>query len=185
MTPRQKSKSEKKIVDREIEKEAMDNLLMEKDLKIRDLEMSSTKPAKRVEHLEPELEKMEEKDTREKDRLGKVFAIAEELDNDLKLAVTEMKARDGWYVEHVPLRGPQQGHPRALRDDRASEAERAAQQKADAFVERMDSMVEARAAEMTIEEAEGAIAEEAASRILRRNCRALRGRSRHFGRPRR
>ena len=50
--------------------------------------------------------------------------------------------------------------------EQAVEAERAAQQKADAFVERMDSMVEARAAEMTIEEAEGAIAEEASSTNL-------------------
>lgn len=156
---------EKEIVDREIEKEAMDNLLMEKDLKIRDLEMSSTKSAKRVEHLEPELEKMEEKYTREKDRLGKVFAIAEELDNDLKLAVTEMKARDGWYVAHMSLF---EDLNKAIQEryemiEQAVEAERAAQQKADAFVERMDSMVEARAAEMTIEEAEGAIAEEASS----------------------
>jgi hypothetical protein len=143
----------------------MENILMEKDLKLRELEMSSTKSATLVSHLEPELEKMEEKYTREKDRLGKVFAIAEELDNDLKLAVTEMKARDGWYVAHMALF---EDLNKAIQEryemiEQAVESERAAQQKADAFVERMDSMVEARAAEMTIEEAEGAIAEEASS----------------------
>ena len=65
--------------------------------------MKATKADKRVEHLEPALQTMEEKYSREKDRLGKVFGIAEELDNDLKLAVSEMKARDDWYVAHMTL----------------------------------------------------------------------------------
>ena len=46
---------------------------------------------------------MEEKFTREKDRLGKVFSIAEELDNDLRLAVIELQTRDDWYMEHMSL----------------------------------------------------------------------------------
>ena len=46
---------------------------------------------------------MEEKYSREKDRLGKSFGIAEELDNDLRLAVTELRARDEWYVDHMGL----------------------------------------------------------------------------------
>ena len=46
---------------------------------------------------------MEEKYTREKDRLARVFEIAEELDGDLRLAVAEMKARDDWYVNHMQI----------------------------------------------------------------------------------
>ena len=92
---------EKEIIDREIEKESLESIIAEKDVRVRELEMKATKNSKRVEHLEPELEKMEEKYSREKDRLGKVFGIAEELDNDLRLAVTEMKARDDWYVDHM------------------------------------------------------------------------------------
>ena len=94
---------EKEIIEREIEKEAQESLIAEKDFRIRDLEMKATKADKRVEHLEPELEKMEEKYSREKDRLGKIFNIATELDDDLKLAVAEMKVRDDWYVSHMTL----------------------------------------------------------------------------------
>ena len=69
--------------------------------------MKASKSSKQVEHLEPELQKMEEKFTREKDRLGKVFSIAEELDND-RLAVVELNTRDEWYMAHVSIRGLEQ-----------------------------------------------------------------------------
>ena len=151
---------EKEIVDREIEKEAMDNLLMEKDLRIREIELSSTKAQKRVEHLEPELEKMEEKYSREKDRLGKVFAIAEELDNDVKLAVSELQARDAWYVAHMSLF---EDLNKAIKErfdmiEQAVETERTSQSRSAAFVERMDDLVEQRAAEMTLEDAKESFA---------------------------
>ena len=94
---------EKEIIEREIEKESLDSILSEKENKIRELEMKATKASKQVSHLQPELDKMEEKYSREKDRLGKVFSIAEELDNDLKLALVEMRARDEWYVDHMSL----------------------------------------------------------------------------------
>lgn len=147
---------EKEIIEREIEKEAQESLIAEKDFRIRDLEMKATKADKRVEHLEPELEKMEEKYSREKDRLGKIFNIATELDDDLKLAVAEMKARDDWYVSHMTLF---EDLNKAIKEryemiERAVEAERKSQHMARAFEERVDEMVDARAAEMTVEEAE-------------------------------
>ena len=127
--------------------------------------MKATKADKRVEHLEPALQTMEEKYSREKDRLGKVFGIAEELDNDLKLAVSEMKARDDWYVAHMTLF---EDLNKAIKEryemiESAVEAERQSQHMSRAFTERMDEMVEARAAEMTVEEAESLIEEEAAT----------------------
>mgnify|MGYP001353403006 FL=1 len=94
---------EKMQIDKEIEREGMEQLLGEKDHRIRDLELNLAKRSKQVEHLEPGLETMEEKYSREKDRLGKVFDIAEELDNDLRLAVAELKARDDWYVGHMQI----------------------------------------------------------------------------------
>ncbi|MGB1365417.1 MAG: hypothetical protein ACPH9F_03695 [Candidatus Poseidoniaceae archaeon] len=155
---------EKEIIDKEIEREAQESLIAEKDFRIRELEMKATKADKRVEHLEPALQTMEEKYSREKDRLGKVFGIAEELDNDLKLAVTEMKARDDWYVNHMTLF---EDLNKAIKEryemiERAVEAERQSQHMSRAFTDRMDEMVEARAAEMTVEEAESLIEEESA-----------------------
>ena len=153
---------EKEIIDKEIEREAQESLIAEKDFRIRELEMKATKADKRVEHLEPALQTMEEKYSREKDRLGKVFGIAEELDNDLKLAVSEMKARDDWYVSHMTLF---EDLNKAIKEryemiESAVEAERQSQHMSRAFTERMDEMVEVRAAEMTVEEAETLIEEE-------------------------
>ena len=117
--------------------------------------MKASKSSKQVEHLEPELQKMEEKFTREKDRLGKVFSIAEELDNDLRLAVVELNTRDEWYMAHMSLF---EDLNKAIKRryemiEAAAEAERQSQHMGRAIAERMEEMVEARAAEMTIEEA--------------------------------
>jgi hypothetical protein len=119
--------------------------------------MKASKSSKQVEHLEPELQKMEEKFSREKDRLGKVFSIAEELDNDLRLAVIELQTRDDWYMEHMSLF---EDLNKAIKRryemiEAAAEAERQSQHMGRAIAERMDEMVEARAAEMTLEEASG------------------------------
>ncbi|HJM55123.1 MAG TPA: hypothetical protein QGI72_02640, partial [Poseidonia sp.] len=126
-----------------------------------------TKASKRVEHLEPELDKMEEKYSREKDRLGKVFGIAEELDNDLRLAVTEMKSRDDWYVAHMEIF---EDLNKAIKEryemiERAVEAERKSQHMSRAFIERMDEMVQARSEEMVAEEAEAEEASEATTPV--------------------
>ena len=161
---------EKEIVEREIEKESLEALLTEKDARIRDLEMKASKSSKQVEHLEPELQKMEEKFTREKDRLGKVFSIAEELDNDLRLAVVELNTRDEWYMAHMSLF---EDLNKAIKRryemiEAAAEAERQSQHMGRAIAERMEEMVEARAAEMTMEEAteiESAESESAAEAI--------------------
>lgn len=147
---------EKEIIEREIEKETQEALLNEREIRVRELELRAVKAGKQVEHLKPELEKMEEKYSREKDRLGKVFGIAEELDNDLRLAVSEMKARDDWYVDHMKIFEDLNKAIKQRYDmiERAVEAERKSQHMSRAFTERMDDMVEARAADMTIEEAE-------------------------------
>ncbi|MGY8754748.1 MAG: hypothetical protein ACKVIR_03575 [Candidatus Poseidoniales archaeon] len=146
---------ETEIVDREIEKESLESLLTEKDARIRELEFKSSKTGKQVEHLEPELEKMEEKYAREKDRLGKVFSIAEELDNDLRLAVVELQTRDSWYMDHMSLF---ENLNKAIQNryemiEAAAEAERQSQHMGRAIADRVEEMVEARAAEMTIDEA--------------------------------
>jgi chromosome segregation ATPase len=156
---------EKEIVDREIEKEGLQALLAEKDARMRDIELKASKTGKQVEHLEPELQKMEEKFAREKDRLGKVFSIAEELDNDLRLAVVELQSRDGWYMEHMALFEDLNKAIKLRYEmiEKAVEAERESQHMNRAITDRMDELVEARAAEMTLEEASEIDATESAS----------------------
>jgi hypothetical protein len=157
---------ENEIIDREIQKETQEALLTEKEVRIRELEFRAVKGGKQVERLEPALAKMEEKFSKEKDRLGKVFEIAEELDADLKLAVKEMKARDDWYVAHMSLF---EDLNKAIKErytmiERAVETERQSEHMSRAFTERVDELVEVRAAEMTEGDAEAsAIAEETSS----------------------
>jgi hypothetical protein len=98
--------------------------------------------------------------------LGKVFGIAEELDNDLRLAVTEMKSRDDWYVAHMQIF---EDLNKAIKDryemiERAVETERKSQHMSRAFNDRMEEMVQARSDEKATQDAEAqAATEETAS----------------------
>ena len=158
---------EKEVIDKEIEREGLEQLLGEKDHRIRDLELTGAKKGKQVDHLEPELEKMEEKFTREKERLTRVFEIAEELDNDLRLAVAELKARDDWYVDHMRVF---EDLNKAIKSryemiENAVEAERKSQHMQRAINEKLAEAMEARsqeadentAAEKTAAEVESAV----------------------------
>ncbi len=157
---------ENEIIDREIQKETQDALLTEKEVRIRELEFKAVKGGKQVERLEPALAKMEEKFSKEKDRVGKIFGIAEELDTDLKLAVAEMKARDDWYVSHMSLF---EDLNKAIKErytmiERAVETERQSEHMSRAFNERVEEMIEVRATELSEEETEAeAVAEETSS----------------------
>ena len=94
---------EKEAIDKEIEREGMETLLSDKDNRIHEMEMDGAKSSTRIKHLEPKLEKTEEMYTREKARLGRVFEVAEELDEALQTAQVELTARDDWYVQHMQL----------------------------------------------------------------------------------
>lgn len=136
---------EKEAIDKEIEKEGLEELLNEKDSRIRSLEIESAKAGTRVKHLEPELEKMEEMYTREQARLGRVFDVAEELDEALQTATTELKARDDWYVEHMKIFEDikKVTETRFEMIDRAMEYFKEFQEKQDTFRDRMDETLEA------------------------------------------
>jgi chromosome segregation ATPase len=136
---------EKEVIDKEIDREGLEQLLTEKDNRVRDLELEDAKKGKRIEHLEPELEKMEEKYTREKERLSRVFEIAEELDGDLRLAVAEMKARDDWYVAHMQIFEDLNKAIKQRYDmiENAVEAERKSSHMQRALKERLDEILNA------------------------------------------
>ncbi len=152
---------EREIIEKEIEREGVESLLRDKDDRFRDLETDLAKSNKRLEYYDIELPKMEEKYTREKERLGRVFELAEELDDDLRLAVAEMKARDDWYIDHMQLF---EDLNKAIKHryemvESAVETERKSQHRRRAFDDQIASLVEMRAAEMTIDEAEQTLVE--------------------------
>jgi len=136
---------EKEAIDKEIDKEGLESLLSDKEAKIHDIEVEGAKTAKRVEHLEPELEKMEEMYTRESVRLGRVFELAEELDESNRVANAELGARDDWYVQHMQLfeQLNEAIHTRYTMIDRAVEAAREVLASQETFKERMEEALDA------------------------------------------
>jgi len=153
---------ERQMIDKEIEMEGLQELLSEKDNRIRDLELDGAKNSQRVKHLEPELQKMEEMYSRESARLGRVFEVAEDLDEALRVAKGQLTARDDWYAQHMRLFEDLSQAIQTRYDmiDAAIEAIREQELKQATFRERMDEVLEA-AADAADEMEEDAPEEEA------------------------
>ena len=138
---------ERQMIDKEIEMEGLQELLSDKDNRIRDLELDGAKNSQRVKHLEPELQKMEEMYSRESARLGRVFEVAEDLDEALRVAKAQLTARDEWYAQHMRLFEDLSQAIQTRYDmiDTAIEAIREQELKQATFRERMDETLEAAA----------------------------------------
>ena len=138
---------ERQMIDKEIEMEGLQELLSDKDNRIRDLELDGAKNSQRVKHLEPELQKMEEMYSRESARLGRVFEVAEDLDEALRVAKAQLTARDDWYAQHMRLFEDLSQAIQTRYDmiDTAIEAIREQELKPATFRERMDETLEAAA----------------------------------------
>ena len=145
---------ERQMIDKEIEMEGMQELFSEKDVRIRDLELDGAKNSQRVKHLEPELQKMEEMYTRESAGLGRVFAVAEDLDEALRVAKGQLNARDDWYAQHMKLFEDLSTAIQTRYDmiDSAIEAIREQELKQATFRERMDEALEAAGDELTADD---------------------------------
>lgn len=138
---------ERQMIDKEIEMEGLQELLSDKDNRIRDLELDGAKNSQRVKHLEPELQKMEEMYSRESARLGRVFEVAEDLDESLRVAKAQLTARDDWYAQHMRLFEDLSQAIQTRYDmiDTAIEAIREQELKQATFRERMDETLDAAA----------------------------------------
>ena len=138
---------ERQMIDKEIEMEGLQELLSDKDNRIRDLELDGAKNSQRVKHLEPELQKMEEMYSRESARLGRVFEVAEDLDEALRVAKAQLTSRDDWYAQHMRLFEDLSQAIQTRYDmiDTAIEAIREQELKQATFRERMDETLDAAA----------------------------------------
>lgn len=135
----------REIVDKEIEKEGLESLLSEKDLKIRDLEVQNAKSKKTIEYLEPKLEKTQEMLNREEARTGRIMDVAEELHESNNAAEAELGARDDWYVQHMQLFEDlnQAIQLRYEMIDRAIAAAKEIAAKSDTFREQREAVIDA------------------------------------------
>ena len=136
---------EKQLIDSAVEYEALEDLLSDKEAKVHELELDGAKSSKKIEHLEPELEKQQEMYSRESARLGRVFELAEELDEANRVANAELGARDDWYVQHMQLfeQLNEAIKTRYEMIDRAVESAKEMLSTQETFKERMDEALDA------------------------------------------
>jgi len=93
----------RELIDKETEKEGINNLLSNLRRQKDDMEVDLAKANTKIPYLENKLDKTEELLEREKARLGQVLTVAEEIDESNQAAQSELSARDDWYVQHMQL----------------------------------------------------------------------------------
>tara|TARA_B100000686_G_C16701247_1_gene923540 strand:+ start:74 stop:709 length:636 start_codon:yes stop_codon:yes gene_type:complete len=93
----------RELIDKETEKEGINNLLTNLRTQKDEMEVDLAKANTKIPFLESKLEKTEEMLEREKARLGQVLTVAEEIDESNQSAQSELAARDDWYVQHMQL----------------------------------------------------------------------------------
>ena len=93
----------RELIDKETEKEGINNLLSNLRRQKDEMEVALAKANTKIPYLENKLEKTEELLDREKARLGQVLTVAEEIDESNQAAQSELSARDDWYVQHMQL----------------------------------------------------------------------------------
>jgi predicted flap endonuclease-1-like 5' DNA nuclease len=71
-----------------------------RDREIRELEIKETALEEENSQFRPELERLESLYQDEKERYAKLFAITEELEEELETARTELEIRDRWFQKH-------------------------------------------------------------------------------------
>ena len=93
----------RELIDKETEKEGINNLLSNLRRQKDEMEVELAKANTKIPFLESKLDKTEELLEREKARLGQVLTVAEEIDESNQAAQSELAARDDWYVQHMQL----------------------------------------------------------------------------------
>ena len=144
----------RELIDKETEKEGINNLLSnlrrrQSDEREGDLAKANTK----IPFLESKLDKTEEMLEREKARLGQVLTVAEEIDESNQAAQSELAARDDWYVQHMQLFEDLSDAIQTRHDmiDRAISTAKDIQSKQESFQEQKQAVIE-ESKEMSTEE---------------------------------
>jgi chromosome segregation ATPase len=104
---------ENDLMDRERIIKSLKDVLESRDRRTRELEIEMTSLRGDKSGWEPRLKSLETDLRLERERFAKLFALAEELEEEVKLAKKAIAARDEWYRTHVDVLGDIQ---RAMQD---------------------------------------------------------------------
>ena len=134
----------RELIDKETEKEGINNLLTNLRSQKDDMEVELAKANTKIPFLESKLEKTEELLEREKARLGQVLTVAEEIDESNQAAQSELAARDDWYVQHMQLFEDLSDAIQTRHDmiDRAISTAKEIQSKQESFQEQKQAVIE-------------------------------------------
>ena len=134
----------RELIDKETEKEGINNLLTNLRRQKDEMEVELAKANTKIPFLESKLEKTEELLEREKARLGQVLTVAEEIDESNQAAQSELAARDDWYVQHMQLFEDLSDAIQTRHDmiDRAISTAKEIQSKQESFQEQKQAVIE-------------------------------------------
>jgi len=135
----------REIVDGEIGKEGLDNLLANIRSEKDDMEVELAKARTTIPYLENKLEKTEEMLHVEEARTGRIMDVAEEIHDENQSAQAELSARDDWYVQHMQVFEDLNKAMQTRYDmiDRAVAAAKELAAQTDTFREMRESVIEA------------------------------------------
>ena len=134
----------RELIDKETEKEGINNLLSNLRRQKDEMEVELAKANTKIPFLESKLDKTEEMLEREKARLGQVLTVAEEIDESNQAAQAELAARDDWYVQHMQLFEDLSDAIQTRHDmiDRAISTAKEIQSKQESFQEQKQAVIE-------------------------------------------
>ena len=134
----------RELIDKETEKEGINNLLSNLRRQKDEMEVELAKANTKIPFLENKLDKTEEMLEREKARLGQVLTVAEEIDESNQAAQAELAARDDWYVQHMQLFEDLSDAIQTRHDmiDRAISTAKDIQSKQESFQEQKQAVIE-------------------------------------------
>tara|TARA_B100000287_G_scaffold360394_1_gene352766 strand:+ start:17207 stop:17836 length:630 start_codon:yes stop_codon:yes gene_type:complete len=134
----------RELIDKETEKEGINNLLSNLRRQKDEMEVDLAKANTKIPYLESKLEKTEELLDREKARLGTAITLAEEIDESNQAAQAELAARDDWYIQHMQVFEELNEAIKTRHDmiDRAVETAKEIQSKQETFQAQKQAVIE-------------------------------------------
>jgi len=94
---------EAKIKEKDRINETLRKVVEARDGELRELEIKCTALELSIGRAEPKIEELTRQHRVEVERYNKIFAIAEELEEELAVARREIDARDEWYKRHLSV----------------------------------------------------------------------------------
>lgn len=93
-----KIETDNELKDKEVQ--SLNEMLEKRDKQLREMEREVTNLQKITADYKPKLAGCESSLKKEKDKLAKLYDVAQEMEEELQLKTKALEQRDGWFLEH-------------------------------------------------------------------------------------